>query len=168
MAQGARSINIKITNETDGDRVPVSTPNEPQGTKSGAPVSVAKAERDQSKNALVAGFVVAQQVKPYVDQVIGFSVSQIQATTGSAELQQRAQVVSGAVSAIASIGMGAVVGGVPGAAISAALTVVSGAITTVQNGIAIETNRRIERESIDRKTSRLGQTINRSRTGGVT
>ena len=163
-----KSINIKITNETDGDRVPVSTPNEPQGTKSGAPVSVPKTEREQNKNALVAGFVVAQQIKPYVDQVIGFSVSQIQVTTGSAELQQKAQVVSGAVSAIASIGMGAVVGGVPGAAISAALTVVSGAITTVQNGIAIETNRRIERESIDRKTSRLGQSINRSRTGGVT
>lgn len=167
MASG-KSINIRITNETDGDRVPVSTPTEPQGTKSGAPVSVQKAEREQTKNALVSGFVVAQQVKPYVDQVIGFSVSQIQSTTGSAELQQKAQVVSGAVSAIASIGMGAVVGGVPGAAISAALTVVSGAITTVQNGIAIETNRRIERESIDRKTSRLGQTINRSRTGGVT
>lgn len=167
MASG-KSINITIRNETDGDRVPVSTPNEPQGTKSGAPVSVAKAEREQNKNALVAGFVVAQQVKPYVDQVIGFSVSQIQATTGSSELQQKAQVVSGAVSAIASIGIGAVVGGVPGAAISAALTVVSGAITTVQNGIAIDTNRRIEREAIDRKTSRLGQTINRSRTGGVT
>lgn len=167
MAHGRQNINITIRNETDGDRVPVSTPNEPQGTKSGAPVSVAKAEREQSKNALVAGFVVAQQVKPYADQIIGFGVSQIQATTGSAELQQRAQVVSGAVSAIASIGMGAVVGGVPGAAISAALTVVSGAITTVQNGIAIETNRRIERESIERKTSRLGQSVNRSRTGGV-
>lgn len=161
-----QNINITIRNETDGDRVPVSTQNEPSGTRSGVPVAVPKAE--QSKNALVSGVVVAQQVKPYVDQVVGFGVSQIQATTGSAELQQRAQIVSGAVSAVASIGMGAVVGGVPGAIISAALTVVSGAITTAQNGIAIETNRRIERESIDRKTSRLGQTINRSRTGGVT
>lgn len=163
-----QNINITIRNETDGDRVPVSTLNEPQGTKSGSPVSVQKAEREQTKGALVTGFVVAQQVKPYVDQIVGFSVSQIQATTGSAELQQRAQIVSGAVSAIASIGMGAVVGGVPGAAVSAALTVVSGTISAVQNGIAIETNRRIERESIERKTSRLGQTINRSRTGGVT
>lgn len=167
MANGRQNINITIRNETDGDRVPVSTPNEPQGTKSGAPVSVPKSEREQSKGALVSGFVVAQQVKPYVDQIVGFSVSQIQATTGSAELQQRAQVVSGAVSAVASIGIGAVVGGVPGAAVSAALTVVSGTISGIQNKLAIDTNRRIEQESLYRKTSSLGQSINRSRTGGV-
>lgn len=160
-------VKILITNETEGDRVPVSTSDSPQGTSAAAPINQQKAEQAKDRGAIVAGVVVAQQFKPYVDTVINFGISQIQATTGSVELQQRAQVVSSAMSAVASIGMGAVVGGVAGAAISAALTVVSGAITSVQNGIAIDINRRIERESIDRKTARLGQSVNRSRTGGV-
>lgn len=160
-----QNINITIRNETDGDRVPVSTPNEPSGTRSGVPVAVPKAE--QSKNALVSGVVVAQQVKPYVDQIIGFGVSQIEATTGSAEMQQRAQIVSGAVSAVASIGIGAVTGGVPGAIVSAALTVVQGTISAVQTEAAINNNKRIERENLQRRKSTLGQSINRSRSGGT-
>lgn len=168
MSVNLSDVRIVITNETEGDRVPVSTPDSPQGTTAAAPVSQKKAEKEKDRGALVAGVVVAQQVKPYVDQIIGLGVSQIQATTGSAELQQRIQVVSGMVSSVASIGMGAIVGGVPGAVVSTALTAISGTISLVQNTIAIETNRRIERESIDRKTSRLGQSVNRSRTGGVT
>lgn len=168
MAQGARSINIRITNETDGDRVPVSTPNEPQGTKSGAPVSVAKAERAQSGGNPLGVLVVAQQAQPYVDQAVNLGVSQIQATTGSAELQQRAQTINGFVSATRSIVYGGIAGGGAGSAVAAGVVIVGATVSAVQNGIAIDTNRRIEREAIDRKTSRLGQTINRSRTGGVT
>lgn len=162
-----QSINVYFYNETDGDKTPVSTASSPSGTSSGVPVSQAKAERKAERGAFVAGVVAVQQIKPYVDQVIGFKVSQIEATTGSAELQQRAQIVTGAVSAVASIGMGAIVGGVPGAAVSAALTVVSGAISAVQNTAAINNNKRIERENLQRRKSALGQSVNRSRSGGT-
>lgn len=162
-----QSINVYFYNETDGDKLPVSTQSEPGGTSSGTPVSQPKAERKKEQGAFVAGVVAAQQIKPYVDQIIGFKVSQIEATTGSAELQQRAQIVSGAVSAVASIGMGAVVGGVPGAIVSTALTVLSSSITAVQNVSAIENNRRIERENLQRRKSAYGQSVNRSRTGGT-
>lgn len=168
MAVDLSDVRIIITNETEGDRVPVSTPDSPQGTPAAAPVSQKKAEKEQDRGNFVAGVVVTQQVKPYVEQVIGFNVSQIQATTGSAELQQRMQVVSGAVSAVASIGMGAIVGGVPGAVVSTALTALNGTISAVQHSVALQIQRQIEQEGIDRKTSRLGQSVNRSRTGGVT
>lgn len=158
---------VIITNETEGDRVPVSTPDSPQGTTAAAPVSQRKAEKAKDQGNIVAGIVVAQQVKPYVEQVIGYNVSQIQATTGSAELQQRMQVVSGAVSTVATIGMGALIGGVPGAVVSAALTALNGTISAVQHSVTLQIQRSIEQESIDRKTSRLGQSVNRSRTGGV-
>ena len=168
MAGEITTAYITIRNATDGDRVPVATPNEPQGTKSGVAMTQQKAEQAKEKGAFVQSIIAVQQVKPYVDQVVGFTVSQIQATTGSAELQQRMQVVSGAVSSIASMGMGAIVGGLPGAAVSAALGALSGTMSAVQNGIAIDINRRIERDNIERKTSRLGESVKRSRTGEIT
>lgn len=161
------SINIIIRNETDGDNIPVSTKDSPKGTKAAKAVSQEEAARKKERGELVAGLVAVQQVKPYVDQAINFGVSQIQATTGSAELQQRAQLVSGAVSSGTSIILGAAVGGVTGAAATAALSVLQSSISFVQNSITIENNRRIERENINLRKSRLGQSVNRSRTGGV-
>lgn len=161
------SINIIIRNETDGDNIPVSTKDSPKGTKAAKAVSQEEAARKKERGELVAGLVAVQQVKPYVDQAINFRFSQIQATTGSAELQQRAQLVSGAVSSGTSIILGAAVGGVTGAAATAALSVLQSSISFVQNSITIENNRRIERENINLRKSRLGQSVNRSRTGGV-
>lgn len=161
------SINIIIRNETDGDNIPVSTKDSPKGTKAAKAVSQEEAARKKERGELVAGLVAVQQVKPYVDQAINFGVSQIQATTGSAELQQRAQIVIGAVSSGTSIILGAAVGGVTGAAATAALSVLQSSISFVQNSITIENNRRIERENINLRKSRLGQSVNRSRTGGV-
>lgn len=161
------SINIIIRNETDGDNIPVSTKDSPKGTKAAKAVSQEEATRKKERGELVAGLVAVQQVKPYVDQAINFRFSQIQATTGSAELQQRAQLVSGAVFSGTSIILGAAVGGVTGAAATAALSVLQSSISFVQNIITIENNRRIERENINLRKSRLGQSVNRSRTGGV-
>lgn len=161
------AIEVIITDTTQGDRVPVSTQAEPQGTTAGQGVSQSKAENKADKGAVAAGLVAVQQVMPYVNSAVNFGVSQIQMTTGSAELQQRVQIVTGMASTAISIGLGAAVGGVPGAAISAALAALQGSISFVQNSIAINTNRRIERESLDRKISRVGQSVNRSRTGGV-
>lgn len=163
----ADEIKIALVNETDGERVPVATPESPAGTTAGVATSPEKVARQQERGAVVGGVVVAQQLKPYVDQIAGFSVSQIQATTGSAELQQRAQIVSGAVSAVSSIVIGAAIGGVHGAAVTTALTVVQCTISAVQNQMAINNNKRIEQESIARRTAALGQSVNRSRSGGA-
>ncbi len=163
----AKSINIIIRNETDGEPIPVSTKESPRGTKAGKAVSQNEVERQQDKGTLAAGLVAVQQVKPYIDQAINFGVSQIQATTGSAELQQRTQLVTGAASTGISIALGAIVGGVPGAAVTAAMSALQASISIVQNSIARENNRRIENENINLRKSRLGQSVNRSRTGGV-
>lgn len=167
MSADLSDVRIIITNETDGNLVPVSTKESPKGTKAGKAVSQNEAERKKDKRELAAGLVAVQQVKPYIDQAINFSVSQIQATTGSAELQQRAQLVTGAASSGISIALGAAVGGVPGAAMTAALSALQSSISFVTNSMAITNQRRIENENINLRKSRLGQSVNRSRTGGV-
>lgn len=161
------AIEVIITDTTAGDRVPVSTQAEPQGTTAGQGVSQSKAENKADKGAVVAGLVAVQQVMPYVNSAVNFGVSQIQMTTGSAELQQRAQLVSGMASTAISIGLGAAVGGVPGAAISAALAALQSSITFAQNSIVLNQQKVLEGENLRLKSSRVGMTVNRSRSGGA-
>lgn len=161
------AIEVIITDTTQGDRVPVSTQAEPQGTTAGQGVSQSKAENKADKGAVVAGLVAVQQVMPYVNSAVNFGVSQIQMTTGSAELQQRAQIVSGMASTAISIGLGAAVGGVPGAAISAALAALQSSITFAQNSIVLNQQKVLEGENLRLKSSRVGMTVNRSRSGGA-
>lgn len=161
------AIEVIITDTTQGDRVPVSTQAEPQGTTAGQGVSQSKAENKADKGAVVAGLVAVQQVMPYVNSAVNFGVSQIQMTTGSAELQQRAQLVSGMASTAISIGLGAAVGGVPGAAISAALAALQSSITFAQNSIILNQQKVLEGENLRLKSSRVGMTVNRSRSGGA-
>lgn len=162
------AIEVIIRDETIGDRTPVTTTNEPEGTTAGHGVSQQKAEAKADKGMMAAGLVAVQQAMPYVNTAINFGVSQIQMRTGSAELQQRAQIVSGLASTAISIGLGAAIGGVKGAAISAALQVVQGSISFVQNSITISQQKAFESENLRLKSSRVGMTVNRSRTGGVT
>lgn len=161
------AIRVVITNATDDDRIPVSTTTEPQGSTVGAGMSQTKAATKMDKGVNVAGLVAVQQVMPYVNNAVNFSVSQIQVTTGSAELQQRAQIVSGAVASVVSIGLGAAVGGVPGAAISAAMTALQSAITAAQRSFEINVQKKLEEENLNLKKSRIGMTVNRSRSGGT-
>ena len=161
------AIEVIITDTTQGDRVPVSTQAEPQGTTAGQGVSQSKAENKADKGAVVAGLVAVQQIMPYVNTAVNFGVSQIQMTTGSAELQQRAQLVSGMASTAISIGLGAAVGGVPGAAISAALAALQSSITFAQNSIVLNQQKVLEGENLRLKSSRVGMTVNRSRSGGA-
>lgn len=162
------AIEVIITDTTSGDRTPVSTRDEPQGTTKGQPVSQKKKEKETDRGVAAAGLVGLQQIMPYVNTAINFGVSQIQVQTGSAELQQRAQIVTSVTSTAVSIGMGAAIGGVGGAAVAAAMQALQGAISFVQNSITINTQQRMEAENIRLKTSRIGMTVNRSRTGGVT
>ena len=161
------AIEVIITDTTQGDRVPVSTQAEPQGTTAGQGVSQSKAENKADKGAVVAGLVAVQQLMPYVNSAVNFGVSQIQMTTGSAELQQRAQIVTGMAFTAISIGLGAAVGGVPGAAISAALAALQSSITFAQNSIILNQQKVLEGENLRLKSSRVGMTVNRSRSGGA-
>ena len=161
------AIEVIITDTTQGDRVPVSTQAEPQGTTAGQGVSQSKAENKADKGAVVAGLVAVQQVMPYVNSAVNFGVSQIQMTTGSAELQQRAQIVTGMASTAISIGLGAAVGGVPGAAVAAALSALQSSITFAQNSIILNQQKVLEGENLRLKSSRVGMTVNRSRSGGA-
>ena len=158
---------ITITNESGGTKTPVSTQTQPEGTPSAQPVSQPQATAQKDKGMVAAGLVAVQQLSPYVNQIANFKISQIGAETGAVELQQRTQVLSGLASAGVSIAMGAVVGGVPGALVSAGLTALQSSISYVQQTQAIQTQRRIENDNIALRKSRLGQTVNRSRGGNV-
>lgn len=165
-----QEVNYKITIENStgqGNRTPVSTQTQPEGTQSAQPVSQPQATAQKDKGVVTAGIVAVQHITPYVNQIVNFGVSQIGADTGAVELQQRTQVVTSAVSAGTSIALGAVVGGVPGALVSMAFTALQSAISYIQQTQAIQTQRRIENDNIALRKSRLGQTVNRSRGGNV-
>lgn len=161
------AIRVVITNATDEGRIPVATTAEPQGATAGSGVSKVKAEQQKDRGVAAAGLVAVQQIMPYVNTAVNFGVSQIQMTTGSAELQQRAQIVTGMASTAISIGLGAAVGGVPGAAISAALAALQSSITFAQNSIILNQQKVLEGENLRLKSSRVGMTVNRSRSGGA-
>lgn len=161
------AIEVIITDTTRSDRTPVSTPTAPQGSEDTQGVSQTRAERSADKGVAAAGLVAVQHVMPYVNTAINFGVSQIQMQTGSAELQRKAQVVTSAVSFAANVTMSAVVGGIPGAAVSIALQTVQSMINMTQRSIEIQNQKTLENENISYKRSRMGMTVNRSRTGGV-
>ena len=96
-----------------------------------------------------------------------FAVSQIEVSTGSAESQRRAQMISGAVGKLGGIVAAGMAGGAVGAAVAAGMVVVEGVVDSVYKGIEVENRKRLENESLYLRRSRLGMAINRSRTGGV-
>lgn len=161
------AIEVIITDTTKNSRTPVSTTTAPQGSEDTQGVSQTKAEKNADKGMMAAGLVAVQHVMPYVNTAINFGVSQIQMQTGSAELQRKAQVVTSAVSFTSNVTMSALVGGLPGAAVSVALQAVQGMINMNQRSIEIQNQKTLENENISYKRSRMGITVNRSRTGGT-
>lgn len=167
MAEVRESITVVFKNTELETLTPVATEASPNGTSAGVSKNQFSLETLKATGEVASGLVAAQQIKPYVEQVIGFGVSQIQATTGSAEVQQRAQIISSGVSSVSSILLGAAIGGIPGAAMTAALTAIQSTMSFVQNNISIGNQHQIERENISRRKSVYGQSVNRSRNGGV-
>ena len=164
MAGEVTTYRIVIENETDSRSNPVSLPNdEPSNNKPTGPV----ARKTQTSGNLAMALVAVNQITPYITQAINFGISQISMTTGSQELQRKAQILSSVAGTTMSIGIAAVTGGVPAAAFAAVMQGVNAAISFSYNQISIANQRRIEDESIALKTSRTGLSVNRSRTGGV-
>ena len=162
MADNVWTILIRDEQE-DVSGVPVATPD---GVTGKAPTSNTVSQQ-QAKGNNAAGLVAAQQIAPYINQAVNFGVSQIGAVRGSPELQQRLQVVTGAASFAANVGLGAMTGGVAGAAAMAVVSVVQSAVSTAYRVQEISNQRLIENETLSYRKSRMGQSVNRSRFGGV-
>ncbi|MBR2906812.1 MAG: hypothetical protein IKC26_02050 [Clostridia bacterium] len=157
---------VIIENATDGGEgdAPVSFPGGERPDNTPTPE---KAKKKQDKGALALGLVAVNQITPYITQAVNFGISQISMTTGSDELQRKAQAVSGVVGGLSGIGMAAITGGLPAAAIAAGMTALQSIISVQQNLATIANQRRIEDENIALKRSRAGLSVNRSRTGGI-
>lgn len=147
----------------DMSGVPVATPD---GVTGKAPTSNT-VRQEQSKGNNAAGLVAAQQIAPYINQAVNFGVSQVGAVRGSPELQQRLQMVTGAASFAANVAIGAITGGVAGAAVMVAVSAVQSAVSTAYRVQEIRNQQLIENETISYRKSRMGQSVNRSRFGGV-
>lgn len=157
-------IEVVISNQTDKTDNPVSLPD---NVPSSHTIPPEQAERNKEKGMNVAGLVAVNQITPYITQAINFGISQISMSVGSDELQRKAQVMSSIGGTAASIGMAALTGGIPGAAIMAGIQLMNGLISMEYNKVAIANQKQIENENIALRKSRAGLSTNKSRTGGT-
>lgn len=156
-----KQYRVIIENDTDGDSTPVA------GAKLKNTVSTASVSQKKSSGINAGGLVAVNAIKPYVSQVINFGISQIGNTTGNIELQRKAQAISGAIGTVGTIGMAALIGGPVTAAAAAATMAISGIVSASFKAVEISTNKKIENENINLRKSRLGMSVNHSRTGGI-
>lgn len=152
---------VTIRDETGSGTETVAGSSEQTAARPGTPLSQGSASTGKLATALVA----VKAVEPYVNQAVAFTISRIEFSTGSTELQQRAQIFSGAASSAYSIGMAAIVGGLPAAAVVAGAQILQTAISAMQNAVAIQDRKALEAETISNKKSRIGAISNRSRGG---
>lgn len=154
---------VTIRDETGSGTETVAGASEQTAARPGTPLSQGSAERSASTGKLATALVAVKAVEPYVNQAVAFTISRIEFSTGSTELQQRAQIFSGAASSAYSIGMAAIVGGLPAAAVVAGAQILQTAISAMQNAVAIQDRKALEAETIANKKSRIGAISNRSR-----
>jgi hypothetical protein len=157
---------VIIENRTDDSGAPVSTAgtNTKQAAE-GAPVS---AQKSKSSDGMMADVMVATNViKPYVQQVASFGISQIEMSTGSADLQRKAQAFSSLASSTISVVAATAAGGLAAGAAAAGVMLLQGAIQSQMNFVTIRNQKLLEDESIALRKSRIGLSINGSRGGGV-
>ena len=162
MADATYIIRVQDERE-DMSGVPVATPD---GVTGKAPTSNTVSQ-EQAKGNNAAGLVAAHQVAPYINQAVNFGVSQIGAVRGSPELQQRLQVVTGAAGIASNAIVSFTAGGPTGLAVYAVTEIVGKTVSTAYRIQEISNQRLIENETISYRKSRMGQSVNRSRFGGV-
>ena len=120
---------------------------------------------DPSKKAAYAALehIAMNRVIATTKKWINHELSMVSVATGRVELQQRAQVVTDAVSGIASlatdIAVGAKVGGGWGAAIGFILNIAGSAVDIYQKADRINTERSLENTSIGLKNVRSGGSL---------
>ena len=115
--------------------------------------------KEQAK-VFAKGMAAYHTVKSFATQTINYRVSTVSLRTGSNELQQRAEfindVVQKGVGIIETIGAGALVGGLPGAAVGLAVGTLHTAIGFMQNQDRIDKQYALEQETIQRNFIRAG------------
>lgn len=154
---------VTIRDETGSGNETVAGASEQTAARPGTPLSQGSAERSASTGKLATALVAVKAVEPYVNHAVAFTISRIEFSTGSTELQQRAQIFSNAASSAYSIGMAAIVGGLPAAAVVAGAQILQTAISAMQNAVAIQDRKALEAETLANKKSRIGAISNRSR-----
>ena len=162
MAENVWTILIR-DEQDDMSGVPVATPD---GVTGKAPTSNTVSQQ-QAKGNNAAGLVAAQQIAPYINQAVNFGVSQIGAVRGSPELQQRIQMATGAAGIASNAIVSFTAGGPTGLAVYAVTEIVGKTVSTAYRIQEISNQRLIENETISYRKSRMGQSVNRSRFGGV-
>lgn len=162
MAEIVYRIEIQDGRE-DMSGVPVATPD---GVTGKAPTSNTVSQ-EQAKGNNAAGLVAVQRVEPYINQAVNFGVSQIGAVRGSPELQQRLQMVTGATGTVATASLSFATGGLPGLGVYAVTAIVGKTVSTAYRIQEINNQRLIENETLSYRKARMGQSVNRSRYGGV-
>ena len=162
----AELYEIVIRNETSGGNSPIATEPNVDGEGSIA-TPITQKSSGSKQNRLVSAIVATNTIKPYVEQIANFGISQVEMTTGSPELQRKLQAASGVASTLSSITIGGVTGGWQGAAVAAAMQLIQGILQTSLNQININNQKQIESENLSLARSRAGMISNKSRGGGV-
>ena len=150
-----------IEDQTSGTRTPVSTGG---GVEEAKPVQA----KEKAKGSTMANVMVATNVvRPYVQQLVSFGVSNIEMATGSAAMQRKVEAFSGIGSTAVSIVTAGIVGGAPAAAAAAGVMLIQKTMEAALNKMQIEMQKRVENENIALRKSRAGMSTNRSRGGGT-
>lgn len=163
----SEEVRIIITDDTEDESTPVSSPQSGASSTAMPPKDEKGAEKAKRSGSSSMGLVAIRKLAPFISQAVNFSVSQIEITTGNAESQRKAQVLS----SMAGTGMSLIVAGlssgVGGVITTGGMAAMQGITAAAQRSVEIENQKRLEYESLVLRKSRLGISTNRSRTGGV-
>lgn len=165
----AEMYEIIIRNETSSGTSPIATDANVNGEGSVAMPITKKigGKQSESPNRMVSAIVATNAIKPYIEQVANFGISQVEMSTGSPELQRKLQAVSSVASSVSGIVVAGVTGGVGAAAAMAGMQLLQTIIQSTINQVNINNQKIIENENLALARSRAGMVTNKSRGGGV-
>lgn len=163
----SEEVRIIITDETSGEGTPVATPRSSAPSTPMAPKDEKDAKKEARAGVIAMGLVAYRELSPYISQAVQFGISQIEVTTGSAESQRKAQMLSNMAGTGLSIVVAGLAGGPGAAAAAAGMAALQGITSALYRSMEIQNQKRLENENLALRKSRLGLATNRSRTGGV-
>lgn len=161
------TIEVIIKDQTSGGDSPVTVDASEDNAAVALPADPAKARKTTTAALSAQAVVAVGYIKPYVQQMLSFGISQVEMNTGSAELQRKLEGYSTIGSSAVAIGAAAAAGGAIGAVSAAGLMLVQTSIEAMLNNVSIQNRKTIENENIALLRSRAGLISNRSRGGGT-
>ena len=161
------TIEVIIKDQTSGGDSPVTVDASEENATVATPANPEKSKKTTTAALSAQAVVAVGYIKPYVQQMLSFGISQVEMTRGSAELQRKLEGYSALGARAISIGVAGAAGGAAGAIGAAGLMLVQSSIETMLNNISIQNRKTIENENIALLRSRAGLISNRSRGGGT-